>query len=204
MWAAHDDLWHPSFVRELVTLLSDNSSAVLAVSQGEYINKNGSTSPMAIQFETTLGKSRVQRLAYFFDHCYGVFIYGIWQLKVLVQALTFLGNMTEHWNVDFAIPLLCLNEGDVIVSPQSMFYKRVGIASQAKIIQSKSPWAGTFDPLRSFFLGLECVAWLNPGIGDRLSLAAKFGLISIRKQFSNHYRRKFLSVLRKRLKLAGG
>lgn len=205
MWAAHDDMWHPSYVRELVKLLSDNPSAVVAMSDGEIISEQGSfvstfSSTFSPFFESTLGKGRAQRLAYFFDNCWAYLVYGVYKRNELARALTFFDGMADHWNVDFVVPIRCIQEGDAILSSLRMFYKRIGHRSLARIHAERSPWRGAFDPMRSYVLALQCIDWSKLHTSERLYLYTAFAIVTVRKQSSSYYRRAFLSVFRRKMR----
>lgn len=61
IWAAHDDLWHPSYIRKCIEGLEKNPEAVLAYSDIEFIDERGSRLDIPYHFDAS-GQSIARRV----------------------------------------------------------------------------------------------------------------------------------------------
>jgi glycosyltransferase involved in cell wall biosynthesis len=89
MWAAHDDLWSKSFVREMVKELEGHRDASVAMSAVERLHENGSAGDV-VRFEDAANPNSittfqlVMALAHGSPHHY--FIYGLFRRDFLRRA----------------------------------------------------------------------------------------------------------------------
>jgi glycosyltransferase involved in cell wall biosynthesis len=121
MWAAQDDLWHPSFIRRCVEALQARPAAVLCHSQGQLITPNGE--PLWPAFvncvaeETTLA-ARWQRCLTHWE--LNAAIYGLMRREVAAR--------TRLMRLFLCADLIFVTEmaihGQIIQVPETLYWKR--------------------------------------------------------------------------------
>ncbi len=132
MWAAQDDLWHPSYIRELISLLLKYDSAVLAGCQvTEFLQDKSKYWTVPI-VPTTLKMTRMERIGRFVEntpHAICHLIYGMFRRDTLVNSKSLkLADKVNDSKVGFdhLIVFNSLVQGDVVISDKPLFFGRTG------------------------------------------------------------------------------
>jgi len=125
MWAAHDDLWDPSYIRKCVDFLERHPSAVLCCSENTIIERDGTPSPEWAEHKNidTLGMTRVQRVHELIRGVAGFELYGLIRRDALLKIS--LGLDVLGADVIFLLELLLL--GDIAKVPERLFKTRIVI-----------------------------------------------------------------------------
>jgi hypothetical protein len=158
-WAAHDDLWHPSFLRKCAAALNANPEALLCCTEINFIDAQGAPSIHypAYQNIETLGMSPVERIHALLSLPGWFAIYGLMRREVLAKIS--LGLNAYAWDVILLLEILLL--GPNVKVPEPLFTFRViepkTAAQYAQIFRSDSappatPYAGAAaDLLRTIY-----------------------------------------------------
>jgi glycosyltransferase involved in cell wall biosynthesis len=164
MWAAHDDLWHPSYVSRCLAKLQSTPSAVLACSEINFINAAGLPNEewTAKNFKNTHteGFTPEQRVHQLISVCGWFSIYGVMPVEVTRQLS--LGLSVHGWDVVLILELLLM--GDIVKVPEALFSYRFVKQKTAQdhqdafnsesnpIAATKTPFAGlAADLLRTVY-----------------------------------------------------
>lgn len=143
MWASDDDLWEPTFISELVSLLSSVSSAVLAISLIVNIDAKGFPYSIRTEFIDTRGMSYFKRISNVLYRCPPDYFSGLYRTKTLSEILR--AKMFDNRNLeDYTLLLLkshgvlriASDKGDIITSPKPLFYKRNHPEASDSIVKS--------------------------------------------------------------------
>ncbi len=131
MWAAHDDLWEPSFVRHLVSALDRNPGAVLAFAKYDAIDEYGRQARVFREdWGEIFSRRKFWQLAYMIildeagtqkaNHIYGV---------MRRDALRAVGGMTNlvsgHSGADVVTLLRLLACGDFVIVDDLLYHYRI-------------------------------------------------------------------------------
>ncbi len=128
MWAADDDLWHPDFTKELVSLLEQNKSAVSAFCSYKQIDENGNDhfhGPIVKNYQNL---NTIKRLKNFIRSADDGFGYGIFKTEAIRQVqfpTWWWPNRKTPFNNIY--PTLCfyLAQGDfAFYDKKILFFKR--------------------------------------------------------------------------------
>jgi len=131
MWAADDDLWEPTFVSELLSLLFSNPSAVLAMSRIVNIDAKGNPYSMRTEFIDTRGMSYFRRISNVLYQCPPDYISGLYRTAILSEIFR-AEPFSKPDSGDYTLLLLKAHgalwltsgEGDIVTHPKILFYKR--------------------------------------------------------------------------------
>jgi len=125
MWAAHDDIWNKNFISELLYLLEDTPSAVLAACRTEKITYDNTTIKLGPQFLNTIDMSRADRLNYFTKHNTSWLFYGLYKIEIPRAAFKILEDKRlEKCAADVLFMRKCIDYGDLVFNDNVLFYKR--------------------------------------------------------------------------------
>ncbi len=157
MWAADDDLWEPTFVRTLVPLLQRNPAAVLAFCDFNDFEQD-STKGRRYSLRSLPSPSRFMRLRRYLrlreSDGKANLIYAL----VRRETITAIGGFKIWgrglWGIDMLVVLRLLAEGDLVLSPELLFHKRI-----------TPPRTGVSGPVGSHSLFFEARGKLRDKLG---------------------------------------
>lgn len=129
MWAAHDDLWEPSFIGTLFHLLKNDQNASLAFCAFDNIDKNGrqiKTYPDLFDLPSDDLYSRLRNYV-LQEEFLGKAnpIYGLIPREVLLKTERFPLYVKDDWGIDMLLVFKILSLGKLVLSDQLMFHKRL-------------------------------------------------------------------------------
>ena len=129
MWAAHDDVWEPSYISTLLRDLVSDSDAVLAFSAFNNINEHGQevrTYPYLFELPSV---NLFQRLwNYLMQEEYlgkANLIYGLMRRSAIQVAGGFKVWGKGLWGVDMLIVFRLLSLGNLVLTEELLFHKRL-------------------------------------------------------------------------------
>lgn len=128
MWAADDDLWHPDFIKELITLLKKNDSAVTAFCSYKQIDEKGNNYAQGTICKNYGNDNKIRRLINFVCNSDDGFGYGIFKTNAINQVefpIWWWPNKKTPFNNIY--PTLCyyLAQGDfAFYDKEVLFFKR--------------------------------------------------------------------------------
>ena len=145
VWAADDDLWEPTFISELLSLLSSVPSAVLAMPRIVNIDTKGAPYSMRTEFIDTRGMSYFKRTSNVLYQCPPDYFCGLFRTKALSEILKDelfsipdLGDYTLLLLKSHGVIWIGSDKGDIITHPKILFYKRNHPwASQSRVKSQK-------------------------------------------------------------------
>jgi hypothetical protein len=122
MWAAHDDLWHPSYIRKCLAMLEAHPEAVLCCTEDTICDENGTPIPQWMSYKNigTLGMTPVQRVHELISRMGWFAFYGLIRREAL-QRIS-LGINVLGFDVVLMLELLLL--GDFAKVNEHLFEKR--------------------------------------------------------------------------------
>jgi glycosyltransferase involved in cell wall biosynthesis len=132
LWFAHDDIWHPAYLKELLALLLQHESAVLAGCQVTELLPDKSHSWLVPLVPATLRMTRMERMTSYIEntpHAICHLIYGLFRRQVLARSKALkLADASNDPKIGFDHLIIfdCLAQGDIVVSEQPLFLGRVG------------------------------------------------------------------------------
>ena len=123
MWAAHDDLWEPTFIRKCVALLEAHPTAVLCCTEDKVIDETGTAIPEWSGYKNiaTLGMTPVQRIHELICRMGWFTLYGLIRRDALLKIS--LGLKVLGADVIMLLELLLL--GDFVKVEEHLFCTRV-------------------------------------------------------------------------------
>lgn len=138
MWASYDDLWEPSYISEMVEVLDNNESLIIASSISDEIDEEGKQTWAHYDHLDLYSQGTTFKRAYKFlikDHWYhqANFIYGLMRASVIEEIGGFV-NFREyreerHNMVEYAIDTLTIFrlifEGDFFIVDKVLFHHRI-------------------------------------------------------------------------------
>jgi glycosyltransferase involved in cell wall biosynthesis len=124
MWAAHDDLWEPSYIRKCVTKLVSEPAAVLCASSLRFIDEEGR--PLEADYEHSdnpdLSGMKVEQRVTTLAARHGWYaIYGLFRRNVLLSSRV-LGR--GWYGEDVALVMEACLRGLLVKVPEVLFYYR--------------------------------------------------------------------------------
>ena len=122
MWAAHDDLWDPSYIRKCYEMLEAHPEAVLCCTEDTICDENGTPIPQWASYKNigTLGMTPVQRVHELISRMGWFAFYGLIRREAL-QRIS-LGINVLGFDVVLMLELLLL--GDFAKVNEHLFEKR--------------------------------------------------------------------------------
>jgi glycosyltransferase involved in cell wall biosynthesis len=131
MWAAHDDVWHPHFLQELVEALDNNRDAVLAFCNFRIINYTGIEVPFKrVSWEKVFRKSKFWQIAYLIwldgSKTYKAeFFYGLMKLKELLDSSHIISHISLFSSSDVILLIDLLLKGKFTLVDKTLFSYRI-------------------------------------------------------------------------------
>jgi glycosyltransferase involved in cell wall biosynthesis len=142
LWAAHDDLWSPSFLRKCVTMLEEHPKAVLCCTEINFIDGKGQRSVHYPNYRNieTLGKDPAGRIHELISRMGWFAIYGLMR----TEATRKLSLGTSEYGYDVILLLELLLQGDFAKVPEPLFSFRILIEGKTaedyqQDFQSRAP-----------------------------------------------------------------
>jgi glycosyltransferase involved in cell wall biosynthesis len=125
LWAAHDDVYAPSYLRKTLAALEATPSAVLAVSQIRFVDGEGAELPEWKGFPNlhTVGLNRVERLRQLFVRTGWYAIYGLARPRYF--KLAGMDRPAFGYDVHALMRLLLL--GDIVRVEEPLFDYRIEV-----------------------------------------------------------------------------
>lgn len=137
MWAAHDDLRHPSYLRRCVTALDQNPRAVFCCTGVRLIDELGNEVSDAFRFRSypPTGATPRERLRALLRSTYWLHVYSL--MRTTALARTRRGNPIWGWDV-VVVAEMCLR-GEVVEVPEKLFdYRYFAAKTTEDLAQSLS------------------------------------------------------------------
>lgn len=126
MWSSHDDVWMPTFISELVNMIENVPSAVMAVCRAEKIDHNeGRHMAFSPLYLNTTGMTRPERLSYSAQYVSGWLLHALYRKKMIQTAV----DIFQEKKFSIGAPEVlflhrCLDKGDLLFSDKLLFKKR--------------------------------------------------------------------------------
>jgi glycosyltransferase involved in cell wall biosynthesis len=138
MWAAHDDIWEPSFVSRCVEVLQNNPSVVLCYPQTKFIGPDGEK--LELSFPTFDSRGIVDLVSRFHTHIWGItYPYPI---EGLIDSSAL--ERTSLCKDQFGFDLILLAElsllGRFAYIPTLLFYNRLPC-----LVRNHGDWLDHWD-----------------------------------------------------------
>jgi len=147
MWAAHDDLWEPTYISEMVKVLDNNKSVVIASGITEYIDRNGSSirtlhEAVPLYSPRTIFKRAFKLLIEDLHHTQaGIIFYGLMRTHIIKKIggySHFKKNRVELFNRgtytgDIQTIFKLIFEGDFYIVNKVLFYQRESMVRHSDV-----------------------------------------------------------------------
>jgi cephalosporin hydroxylase/glycosyltransferase involved in cell wall biosynthesis len=123
LWAAHDDLWSPSFLGKCVAMLEEHPEAVLCCTEINFINGQGQPSRLYQNYSNieTLGKSRPGRIHELISRMGWFALYGLMR----TEATRKISLGMSAFGYDVILLLELLMQGDFAKVREPLFSFRI-------------------------------------------------------------------------------
>ena len=129
MWAADDDLWEPAFIRTLVQLLQPEPAVALAFCDFNNFDVNPAEGGEYPRLRELPVRDRCARLQGFLRQKIKQgkpnLIYGLMRRETIAAIGGFKVWGSDIWGADMLVVLRLLAEGNLALSPERLFHKRV-------------------------------------------------------------------------------
>ena len=197
MWAAHDDVWEPSYISTLLRDLVSDSDAVLAFSAFNNINEHGQevrTYPYLFELPSV---HLFQRLwNYLMQEEYlgkANLVYGLMRRSAIQVAGGFKVWGEGLWGVDMLIVFRLLSLGNLVLTDDLLFHKRWVVppldSSYTDKGHTSSPMAGVsswysrIQDRRGYFRGYACIISAVDGLTAKQKTRLRAALWKRASQF---------------------
>ncbi|MHA1799870.1 MAG: glycosyltransferase family 2 protein [Candidatus Helarchaeota archaeon] len=128
MWAAHDDLWEPSFVSDLLEILEKDKESVLAFCNYDFISGDDDSKRFKAKslpyFYFSKVKDLYNRLKILIHQNLAMFIYGIYRTNILKQIGGFPNRSEGGFGDDNLLLLKLTFHGSFHFHSKLLFHKR--------------------------------------------------------------------------------
>jgi hypothetical protein len=123
MWAAHDDLWDPSFIRKCLAMLEAHPEAVLCCTEDTVIDAVGDRIPNWVNYKNigTLGMTPVERIHALISRVGWFALYGLIRREAVLKIS--LGLDVLWAEATLLLELLLL--GDFVIVDEHLFSTRI-------------------------------------------------------------------------------
>jgi len=125
MWAAHDDLWEPTYISEMVKVLDNNKSVVLAFCiKDDHFIERGCYYPPGIFLKGTIFK---KALTFLTKSLHPIYVYGLIRTPVIKKIgwpISFKKLNRGTYASDALIPFRLIFKGDFYVVDKVLFHHR--------------------------------------------------------------------------------
>jgi hypothetical protein len=130
MWAAHDDLWEPSYLGKCLRKLQSHPEAVLCCTEVDFIDGEGNPSPHHVGFKNleTLGMAPVERIHKLIAYMGWYAIYGLMPTEA-IRSVKALGQGIFGFDVIVTLELMLLGEIAKVHEPLFLY----------RIVKPKTP-----------------------------------------------------------------
>jgi glycosyltransferase involved in cell wall biosynthesis len=117
MWAAHDDLWHPMFIRKCLAMLESHPDAILCSTEINFIDGDGLPSIHCPNYKNivTIGMTPVERIQALMSLPGWFAIYGLMRLEVTRHIS--LGLDVFAWDVILLLEILLVGTSAKVDEP---------------------------------------------------------------------------------------
>jgi tetratricopeptide (TPR) repeat protein len=146
MWAAHDDLWHPSYIRKCLAALQSYPEAVLCCSEITFIDAAGNRSIHYAGYQNiqTLGMIPAQRVHELISRSGWFALYALMR----TEAVRKLSLGLSEYGCDVIYLMELLLQGDFAKVPEPLFCFRILIEGKTaedyrRDFQSRAPASAT-------------------------------------------------------------
>jgi glycosyltransferase involved in cell wall biosynthesis len=124
MWAAHDDLWEPSYIRKCLEALQSHPEAVLCCTEVNFIDGEGNPSPFYPGFKNleTVGLEPVERIHCLIARMGWYAIYGLMRPEAIREVKS-LG--VSAFGIDVVMTLELLLMGHIVKVHEPLLHFRI-------------------------------------------------------------------------------
>jgi glycosyltransferase involved in cell wall biosynthesis len=140
MWAAHDDLWDPTFIRKCLAMLESHPEAVLCTTEINFIDGNGLPSLYFQNYKqiVTIGMTPVERIHALISLPCWIF-YGLMRIEVTRHIS--LGLDVFAWDVIIFLEILLIGASAKVDEPlfSYRFVCAKTVEEYSRAFKSKSP-----------------------------------------------------------------
>jgi len=145
MWAAYDDLWDQAFLSTLVSLLQNNSTAVVAFAQAAIIDDHNNQlsshvhlADYPVMYKLS-EKNLYKRMKLYIQAEDGKsnMVYGLMRTKCIKKTNGFFGGFRTPYGSDILLIFRLLQYGEAIGSPNILYYKRATGKQEDPSIKSR-------------------------------------------------------------------
>lgn len=131
-YAAHDDLWSPNYIEELVTALEKSNSAIISVSNGVLMDVNENETKKHFYIADTRSKSFRGKIKHNFKIVKSSWFYAVYDRNALIELQDSIVCFNYVWGGDYALFLSFLFSDSIVGSDKATFYQRVTDLSEQK------------------------------------------------------------------------
>jgi glycosyltransferase involved in cell wall biosynthesis len=152
LWAAHDDIFAPSYLRKMLEAIEANPTAVLAVSQIRFVDGEGKELSDWKGFPNlhTMGMNRVERLRQLFVRTGWYAIYGLARPEHLKLA----GMDRPGFGYDVHALMRLLLLGDIVCVDEPLFEYRIEQVKKPEACQAIASSAESQKSYTNLFVTL--------------------------------------------------
>lgn len=129
MWAAHDDLWEPTFVSTLLNLIESDPKSVLAFCAFDNIDATDAPLRNYEKVHELPDANKIRRLGNFIsqeEQCGKAnLIYGLMPRDLLVRVGGFQAWGAGTWGADMLMVFRLLSFGNLALTKELLFHKRL-------------------------------------------------------------------------------
>jgi len=128
MWAAHDDVWEPSFISELIPILIENENFILAFCDFDFISDDNEERRYKKNNNSYYLFSKIKdsytRMIYSIHQNLAMYIYGIYRTKLLKKVGGFSTRSKGGYGDDNLLLMKLTFQGPFYIHPKLLFHKR--------------------------------------------------------------------------------
>ncbi|MEG4499939.1 glycosyltransferase [Microcoleus sp. F10-C6] len=123
MWAAHDDLWHPSYISKCVAKLQEHPQAVMCCSEVAFIDEEGNINPDWNHYRNreTLGMEVGERVFTLVNKLTWIEVYSLIRSSALKQT----NKVSSSYGADVILELELFILGETVKIPEVLFSYRI-------------------------------------------------------------------------------
>ncbi|NHI94817.1 MAG: glycosyltransferase [Candidatus Lokiarchaeota archaeon] len=128
MWAAHDDVWEPNFISELISILENDKNFILSfcnfdlISDDEKDNRYKNDNSSYFLFSKI--RDTYTRLKYSIHQNLAMYIYGIYRTSILKKIGGFSTRSKGGYGDDNLLLMRLIYHGKFYMHPKLLFHKR--------------------------------------------------------------------------------
>ena len=130
-YAAHDDLWSPNYIEELIAPLEEAKDAVISVPHRILMDMEKNYGNERVYKPYKEEMSLIDIVRHNFKICYSAWYYALYKREALQKYQKSMRYFNHSWGGDFATYLCFLFEKSVVGSDKATFYQRdTGLSGQ--------------------------------------------------------------------------